>query len=347
MIKIRSSEITPEEVYLSRRQFIKVGAIAAGAVALAACTPQQPVPTATSVPPTQAPTNTAVEPIAESASQSPTEAPAEVAGYKFSEEPMAMASTDELGDALTEFEAVTNYNNYYEFSIDKQEVARLAMDFPTSPWAVEVGGLVNNPKTYGIEDILSKFDIEERIYRLRCVEAWSMVIPWLGFPLSELLDEVEPMGSAKYVRFETVTDTQNMPGQRNAWYQWPYIEGLRLDEAMNDLAILSVGLYGKELMPQNGAPIRLVVPWKYGFKSIKSIVKIDLVEEEPRSLWMAAAPREYGFYANVNPEVNHPRWSQASERRIGEFGRRETLMFNGYEEEVAQLYAGMDLKENY
>jgi sulfoxide reductase catalytic subunit YedY len=207
--------------------------------------------------------------------------------------------------------------------------------------------LVNNPKTYGIEDILSKFDIEERIYRLRCVEAWSMVIPWLGFPLSELLDEVEPMGSAKYVRFETVTDTQNMPGQRNAWYQWPYIEGLRLDEAMNDLAILSVGLYGKELMPQNGAPIRLVVPWKYGFKSIKSIVKIDLVEEEPRSLWMAAAPREYGFYANVNPEVNHPRWSQASERRIGEFGRRETLMFNGYEEEVAQLYAGMDLKENY
>ena len=207
--------------------------------------------------------------------------------------------------------------------------------------------MVNKPQTFGIEDILKKFPREERIYRLRCVEAWSMVIPWLGFPLKQLLDEVEPASDAKYVRFETLMDPEQMPGQRDNYFEWPYIEGLRLDEAMHDLTILSTGLYGKELLPQNGAPLRLVVPWKYGFKSIKSIVRIDLVSEMPTSLWMAAAPHEYGFYANVNPEVNHPRWSQASERRIGELSRRKTLMFNGYEEEVAQLYAGMDLRENY
>jgi sulfoxide reductase catalytic subunit YedY len=269
---------------------------------------------------------------------------------KESEAPSALktsATTDELGDALTSFEAITNYNNYYEFSTSKEAVASLSKDFKTSPWTIEVGGLVNKPKTYGFEDLLAKFTQQERIYRLRCVEAWSMVIPWLGFPIAELLKEVEPTSKAKYVRFETLYDPEQLPGQNSAWYTWPYVEGLRLDEAMNDLAILSTGLYGKELMPQNGAPIRLVVPWKYGFKSIKSIVKIDLVEEMPVSLWMAAAPNEYGFYANVNPEVDHPRWSQASERRIGEFGRRETLAFNGYEEEVASLYKDMDLRVNY
>jgi sulfoxide reductase catalytic subunit YedY len=210
-----------------------------------------------------------------------------------------------------------------------------------------VGGLVRNPTTYDVNDLRTRFDQEERIYRLRCVEAWSMVIPWLGFPLHKLLSEAEPLPEARYVRFETLYDPEQMPGQNSPWYEWPYIEGLRLDEAMHDLTILSTGLYGRELVPQNGAPIRLVVPWKYGFKSIKAIVRIDLVAEQPTSLWMAYAPHEYGFYANVNPTVDHPRWSQAHERRIGELGRRETLMFNGYEEEVADLYADMDLSENF
>jgi sulfoxide reductase catalytic subunit YedY len=217
----------------------------------------------------------------------------------------------------------------------------------TAPWSVAVGGLVQKPKTYGVEDLLAKFTQEERVYRLRCVEAWSMVIPWQGFPLASLLREVEPMSGAKYVRFETLYDPEQMPGQSSRWYKWPYAEGLRLDEAMHPLTILSTGLYGKSLLPQNGAPIRLVVPWKYGFKSIKAIVKIDLVGEQPVSLWMAAAPNEYGFYSNVNPDVPHPRWSQATERRIGELSRRETLPFNGYAEDVAQLYTGMDLKANY
>jgi sulfoxide reductase catalytic subunit YedY len=254
--------------------------------------------------------------------------------------------TDELGDPLNSFEAITNFNNFYEFTVDKEEVAVLAQDFKTSPWTVEVGGLVHKPKTFDLDD-LRMFDQEHRVYRLRCVEGWSMVIPWLGFPLHKLLKEVEPMSQAKYVRFETLYDPEQMPGQKGDWYNWPYVEGLRLDEAMHDLTLMATGLYGKELLPQNGAPFRLVVPWKYGFKSIKSIVKIDLVEEMPVSLWMAAAPNEYGFYANVNPEVAHPRWSQASERRIGEFGRRDTLMFNGYAEEVAHLYEGMDLATYY
>jgi sulfoxide reductase catalytic subunit YedY len=206
---------------------------------------------------------------------------------------------------------------------------------------------VQKPKTFDVNELLQKFDQEERIYRLRCVEGWSMVIPWLGFPLSRLLKDAEPMSQAKYVRFETLFDPQQMPGQKSGWYTWPYVEGLRLDEAMHDLTILSTGLYGKTLLPQNGAPLRLVVPWKYGFKSIKSIVRIDLVEDMPTSLWMAAAPNEYGFYSNVNPDVPHPRWSQASERRIGEAGRRRTLPFNGYAEEVASLYEGMDLKVWY
>lgn len=315
MIKIRSSEITPEHLYLSRRKFmVGIGALAASSALLAACG---------------------------------TQGAAVKEGESVPKDLKTTATTDELGDKLTPFEAVTNYNNFYEFSTSKEAVAPMAKDFKTSPWTIEVGGLVNKPKTYGFEDLLKKFTQQERIYRLRCVEAWSMVIPWQGFPLAELLKEVEPTSKAKYVRFETLYDPQQMPGEQSAWYTWPYAEGLRLDEAMNDLAILSTGLYGKALLPQNGAPIRLVVPWKYGFKSIKSIVKIDLVEEQPTSLWMAAAPNEYGFYANVNPAVDHPRWSQASERRIGEFGRRPTLPFNGYEEEVAQLYKGMDLKANY
>jgi sulfoxide reductase catalytic subunit YedY len=209
-----------------------------------------------------------------------------------------------------------------------------------------VGGLVHKPKTFGLDD-LYRFEQEERIYRLRCVEAWSMVIPWVGFPLAKLLNEVEPMSQARYVRFETLYDPEQMPGQKSAFYEWPYAEGLRLDEAMHDLTLLATGLYGKLLLPQNGAPLRLAVPWKYGFKSIKSIVKIDLVEEQPVSLWMAAAPDEYGFYANVNPEVPHPRWSQATERRIGEAKRIPTMLFNGYAEEVSGLYDPLDSREWY
>jgi len=323
MIKIKSSEITPEHVYINRRDFLKsMGIITGTAALLAACRGQDPTATL-------APTNSEAESTMDSVT------------------PTAGAGTDEFGDPLNSFEDITHYNNYYEFTVDKERVAKLADGYPTSPWEVTVGGLVNNPKTYSVED-LRKFEIEERIYRLRCVEAWSMVIPWMGFPLHKLLAEVEPKAEAQYVRFETIYDPEGMPGIKTSpWYQWPYIEGLRVDEAMNDLTLLATGLYGKDLLPQNGAPIRLVVPWKYGFKSIKSIVKIDLVEEMPVSLWMAAASNEYGFYANVNPNVNHPRWSQATERRIGEFGRRETRMFNGYEEEVASLYAGMDLIKNY
>jgi sulfoxide reductase catalytic subunit YedY len=316
--KILSSEITPEHLYLSRRKFlIGAGTVAAGALLSACGIPVPASSSATSVP------------------ALPTE-PA----------PRASKAADELGDKLTPYDAITNYNNYYEFSMDKEEVARLAQGFKTSPWTVQVGGLVNQPKAFGLEDLL-KLTQEERIYRLRCVEAWSMVIPWTGFPLSRLLKEVEPLSKAKYVRFETILDPEQMPGQSGGWYDWPYVEGLRLDEAMHDLTILATGLYGKPLPPQDGAPIRLVVPWKYGFKSCKSIVKMDLVEEMPVSFWMAAAPNEYGFYANVNPDVPHPRWSQATERRIGELARRKTLPFNGYAEQVASLYQGMDLRKFY
>jgi len=225
-------------------------------------------------------------------------------------------------------------------------VANLAKDFPTSPWNIEVSGLVKNPQIYSLED-LRKFLPEERIYRLRCVEAWSMVIPWIGFPLHKLLDEVQPTSEAKYVQFTALYDPQSMPGQGSEFLTWPYVEGLRLDEAMHDLTLLATGLYGQPLPNQDGAPIRLVVPWKYGFKNIKAIVKIELVNYQPSTLWMQAGPSEYGFYANVNPNVDHPRWSQATERRIGETGRRKTLMFNGYEEQVASLYAGMDLSKDF
>jgi len=248
---------------------------------------------------------------------------------------------------LNTFEQITNYNNYYEFTTDKEGVARLAKDFQTSPWQVEVYGLVDKPKTFAIEDLLSKFPQEERIYRLRCVEGWSMVIPWQGFPLGALLNDVQPQPSAKYVRFETIQAPEQMPGQKSAFYPWPYQEGLRLDEAMHDLTILATGLYGKPMPNQNGSPLRLVVPWKYGFKSLKAIVKIELVADQPETFWNTIAPNEYGFYSNVNPEVPHPRWSQSTERRIGESGRRKTLMFNGYAEQVAYLYEGMDLSVDY
>jgi methionine sulfoxide reductase catalytic subunit len=315
MVKIHPSEITPEHVYVNRRQFL----IGAGAViaswALGGCAcPQEPEQ--------QPPSGTAV-PV---------------------ESPQASAEAGDLEDELNTFEEITTFNNFYEFSLSKTAVAGLAEDFKTSPWRVEVGGLVSNPNTFGLEDIL-KFEQEERIYRMRCVEAWSMVIPWNGFPLRKLLEEVEPTSDAKYVRFETLYDPEQMPGQNSSVLDWPYVEGLRLDEAMHDLTLLATGLYGKDLLPQNGAPVRLVVPWKYGFKSIKSIVGIKLVAEQPVTTWAAASPTEYGFYANVNPEVAHPRWSQATERRIGQTRRIDTLLFNGYADEVAYLYPDLGNRE--
>jgi methionine sulfoxide reductase catalytic subunit len=250
-------------------------------------------------------------------------------------------------DPLTAKDSVTTYNNFYEFGTDKSDPARNAGNLKTSPWTVTVDGLCAKPGTIGIEDILKAYPLEERIYRMRCVEGWSMVIPWVGFALADLLKRFEPLGSAKYVAFETLYDPQQMPGQNTSVLQWPYVEGLRVDEAMHPLTTLAVGLYGETLLPQNGAPLRLVVPWKYGFKSIKSIVKISFTETQPPTSWNISAPREYGFYSNVNPEVDHPRWSQATERRIGEFFKRDTLMFNGYGEQVASLYSGMDLKANF
>ncbi|MGC8779645.1 MAG: protein-methionine-sulfoxide reductase catalytic subunit MsrP [Anaerolineae bacterium] len=338
MIKIRPSEITPEWVYLSRRKFMRGVAASAAATLLAACAPRPNAgPAAPTEPSRTAPTATPVGSLTR-----PPAAPGEPTAT-----PTARPAAENPADTPTSFEAITNYNNFYEFSTEKEAVAKAAQNFRTSPWTVAIGGLVNRPLTLGIEDLLKKYPQEERIYRLRCVEGWSMVIPWLGFPLAALLKEAEPLSAARYVRFETLLDPEQMPGQRMRFFPWPYVEGLRLDEAMHDLRILSTGLYGKLLLPQNGAPLRLVVPWKYGFKSIKSIVKIELVEEQPKSFWMIMASDEYGFYANVNPDVDHPRWSQASERRIGELGRRRTLPFNGYAEEVAALYAGMDLRQNY
>ena len=309
-VPVKSSEITPYSQYVSRRDFLKAAGLVTGSALLAACSPK-----GTATPATDAP------------------------NYP--------VKKDELGDPTNSFEDITNYNNFYEFTTDKEGVARLAEQFHPKPWTVEVYGLVNKPKTYAIEDLLSKFTQEERIYRLRCVEAWSMVIPWTGFTLASLLKEVEPTSDAKFVRFETVDRPDEMPGEDSLLYPWPYQEGLRLDEAMHDLTILATGLYGQPMPNQNGAPIRLVVPWKYGFKSIKSIVKIELVDKQPATLWNSIGPNEYGFYSNVNPERSHPRWSQASERRIGELSRRPTLMFNGYAEQVADLYKGMDLISDF
>ncbi|MCA1628759.1 MAG: protein-methionine-sulfoxide reductase catalytic subunit MsrP, partial [Acidobacteria bacterium] len=250
-------------------------------------------------------------------------------------------------EAITPYEKITNYNNYYEFTTDKEDVARLARDFTTRPWTVSVEGLVHKPRVFDIDELVRLAPQEERVYRFRCVEGWSMVIPWVGFPLKKLLDQVEPMGNAAYVAFETIKRPKEMPGVRSATLDFPYVEGLRLDEALHPLTLLATGIYGKVLLPQNGAPLRLVVPWKYGYKSAKAIVKIRLVASEPPTTWNLNAPNEYGFYSNVNPRVAHPRWSQADERRIGEFGRRDTLMFNGYADQVGQLYAGMDLRKYF
>jgi len=254
---------------------------------------------------------------------------------------------EQLKDELTPFEDVTTYNNFYEFGTDKSDPAENAQGFKTKPWSVRVEGLVSKPATYDLEDFIKPHKLEERVYRHRCVEAWSMVIPWLGFPMGDLIKRVQPLGSAKYIEFQTLFDPKQMPGQRSSVLSWPYTEGLRLDEAMHPLAIFAVGLYGKMLLPQNGAPLRTVIPWKYGFKGTKSIVKIRFTETQPKTAWNEAAPNEYGFYANVNPEVDHPRWTQARERRIGEFRRRPTLMLNGYADQVGRLYQGMDLRKLY
>lgn len=311
-IPVLPSEITPKSLYQRRRDFLKVAGVVSGSALLAACgTPSGPaVPT-----------------------------PDNLSAYA--------GKTDELGAPINSYQDITNYNNYYEFSTDKAAVAPLSANFKTRPWNVEVSGMVDNPQTFAIDDLLKMFPQEDRIYRLRCVEAWSMVIPWKGFPLASLLKVVQPTSSAKYVKFTTLMDSEQLPAEAQAFYPWPYQEGLRLDEAMNDLTILATGLYGDPLPPQDGAPIRLVVPWKYGFKGIKAIVKIELVDTQPATFWSTIASNEYGFYANVNPNVPHPRWSQASERRIGELTRRQTLMFNGYGDQVASLYKGMDLKVNF
>ena len=274
--------------------------------------------------------------------------PAPVEREKLTE--VAKAADDKngftTGEKLTSREAITSYNNFYEFDPSKAGPASAAQGFVTRPWAVSVEGLVNKPKVFDIDELL-KFPLEQRIYRLRCVEGWSMVIPWVGFPLHKLLEKVEPGAQARYVAFQTLLDPKRMPYQSTGLLDWPYVEGLRLDEAMHPLTILATGLYDEQLPPQNGAPVRLVVPWKYGFKSIKSVVKITLVADEPPTTWNIQTPSEYGFYSNVNPNVDHPRWSQATERRIGEFGRRDTLLFNGYAEQVAHLYQGMDLVKNF
>ncbi|PYE88364.1 protein-methionine-sulfoxide reductase catalytic subunit MsrP [Phyllobacterium leguminum] len=305
---VPSSQITPRSIYLRRREFL-AGAVAAGLISVSG---------------------------------------ARAEALKAKPGPYA---TDEK---LTPLKDVTTYNNFYEFGTDKADPAAKSDNFKPKPWRVKVDGLVAKPAEFDIEDLIATMPLEERIYRMRCVEAWSMVIPWTGFQLSALLNKVEPLSSAKYVAFETVVRPEEMPGQQGLFQalEWPYVEGLRLDEAMHPLTILAVGLYGETLPNQNGAPIRLVVPWKYGFKGIKSIVRISLVDKQPPTSWNLQNAQEYGFYANVNPQVDHPRWSQATERRIGEdgffgSGRRETLPFNGYGEEVASLYAGMDLKANY
>ena len=257
---------------------------------------------------------------------------------------IARRENDAGDETPTPYDDVTSYNNFYEFGVDKSDPAAYARSLRPRPWTVAVEGEVAKPQVLDVDRLLALFPLEERVYRMRCVEAWSMVIPWVGFPLGDLVRRCEPTSKAKYVAFTTLHDTEQMPGQRRSVLDWPYVEGLRIDEAMHPLALLAVGLYGKPLPNQNGAPLRLVVPWKYGFKGIKSIVKIRFTEQQPPTTWNLAAPAEYGFYANVNPAVDHPRWSQATERRIGEFRRRPTLPFNGYAEQVARLYDGMDLR---
>ena len=319
--KISSREITDPKVYFNRRTFIQTGILAASAVATGLVYRRLNHPAAGKV-------NT---PKIEGIAKAPTN---NTDGFR-------------VAEAQTSLENVTHYNNFYEFSTDKEGVAAASAQFATRGWQVSVEGLVRKPKVFDLDDLLKISPPEERIYRMRCVEGWSMVIPWAGFSLSKLLDTVEPTSDAKFVAFETLLDPKRMPGQRSDVLNWPYVEGLRLDEARHSLTLLASGLYGRALPPQDGAPIRLVVPWKYGFKGIKSIVKIKLVATQPPTTWNLAAPNEYGFYANVNPQVDHPRWSQATEQRIGESGRRPTLMFNGYEDQVGHLYAGLDLRKNF
>lgn len=314
----RPSEITPRAVYVDRRRFLAGGAALAAAGVAAAALPAQAAA-----------------------------APAPFGGMpgpKLGEIAHSPLSTDE---PQTPFDTVTHYNNFYEFGTGKEDPAENASTLRVRPWTVKIDGLCANPGTYDVDDLIRANRLEERVYRLRCVEAWSMVIPWVGIPMAEVIKRAEPLGSAKFVAMQTLLDPEQMPGQRRPILEWPYVEGLRLDEAMHPLTILAVGLYGDVLPNQDGAPIRLVVPWKYGFKSIKSIVTLKFVEEMPPTSWNRVAPNEYGFYANVNPAVDHPRWSQARERRIGEFFRRDTLPFNGYGEQVASLYAGMDLAKWY
>jgi sulfoxide reductase catalytic subunit YedY len=308
-VDLRWSETTDERLYLRRRDFLRAVALTGAAGVLA----------------------------------STEEASARQTGPALPHVKSAH-STDER---LTPFKDITTYNNFYEFGIDKGDPARHAGQLRTRPWTIKIDGHVAKGGDFAIDDLVKPYQLEERIYRLRCVEAWSMVIPWIGFPLSALLKRVEPTAKARFVEFTTLYAPDQMPGQRRRVLDWPYVEGLRLDEAMHPLTILAVGLYGHVLPNQDGAPLRLVVPWKYGFKSIKSIVRIQLVEKQPRTAWEKQAPNEYGFYSNVNPEVDHPRWSQARERRIGEFFKRRTLMFNGYADQVASLYSGMDLRKNY
>ncbi len=306
-----SSEITPEKFYVDRRAFIAAaGALGAGAIAA-------------SMP--------------------------SLAGAQGTQEPKAVGKPFGLqpDDKPTPWEDVTTYNNFYEFGTDKSDPSENAKNFKTQPWTVRVDGLVNKPADYQLEDFLKPSAIEDRIYRHRCVEAWSMVIPWRGIPLADVIKRAQPNSKAKFVEFTTLMDPKQMPGERTAVLVWPYTEGLRLDEAQNPLALLAVGVYGRTLPNQNGAPLRLVLPWKYGFKSIKSIVRITFTDSQPKTAWNQAASNEYGFYSNVNPAVDHPRWSQATERRIGEFSKRKTLMFNGYAEQVGSMYAGMDLRRNY
>ncbi len=295
-------------------------------------------PTLLPTPDGQSLADTNAQPAADSAGSLPSSDPARA-------EQLAQGYV--VDEPLTRELFITNYNNFYEFTTSKEGVAALAADFKTDGWQVKVDGLVEKPRSFTIDQLHALSSPQERIYRMRCVEGWSMVIPWLGVPLAHLLEAVEPQPAAKYVAFETLLDVERMPGQLGNALPWPYVEGLRLDEAMHPLTILATGLYRKALPPQDGAPIRLVVPWKYGFKGIKSIVRISLVASEPPTSWNQVAPFEYGFYANVNPHVDHPRWSQATEQRIGERGRRNTLMFNGYEDQVAKLYTGLDLKKYY
>ena len=318
-----SSEITPEVTYQSRRQLIRLMASGAAGAALA--------------------------------SWASREAFAQAWGAS-GQNPALFGSKTSVAGALslekvTEYKHASSYNNFYEFGTDKDDPAKNAHTLKTSPWAVQIEGLVRKPGSYALEDLLKLSAQEERIYRLRCVEGWSMVIPWVGYSLSALIKKVEPLGSAKYVEFVSLADPKTMPGVNYRALDWPYVEGLRLDEAMHPLTLLAFGMYGEVLPKQNGAPLRLVVPWKYGFKSAKSLVKIRFTDKQPATAWNKAAKNEYGFYSNVNPDVDHPRWSQANERRIGEDGlfdkKRKTLMFNGYEAQVGQLYAGMDLKKNF